>query len=713
MTWGSTWDEVLRAVLVLWVPGSLVGLAIGLRRWWLVAVAPALSVGTLAVWAVLLSAAGVPWTAVSAGAASLLTAGALLGSQTLLRRVWRPDVAPLGWWPATVVGVGVAALLAARSMRDGIVQPDAPPQTWDAIFHLNAVQRILETQDASSLHLGRLSSPSSDVAIYPAAWHGVVSLVVTDDVVVATNVLAVLVAAVIFPVGCALLGAALLPGSRLLPGLTAVASVAFVAFPSRMLSYGTLWPNALAYALLPAALALTVRILVRSGRTTMYSGRPVTARHFAPVAARGPSAGDQRRDVGRSTSRGDRALILPLMETEASRPPLVLALLLSLAAITAAHPNALLGYVAVAGVLVVLRALQVAAEALDTGRHLRVAGVLAGTTAAVSVTMMLFLTPQMQSAIAYDRPTYATGLDAVWQALGDSQLVVTGAGNAHPSWALGGLTVLGFVIAVVRSRLRWLAIAYLVVLVLFVAANDPTLPFGFLAGPWYSDAVRLGGLVVVVAVPLVGLALEAMTALVLAAASAVPVLLPSLARPGRPAVLRGAVVSVAGAGVLVVFLATTDLARDGLRTQRVLAEYGRSDDPAWPGILTTGEIELVERLAEELPDDAVVLGNPFTGAALVYALGGTDVVFPHLRGDWSPEARYLGLHLADLETDPRVCAAIEDLGVTHLYVDPQLYWPTHPSQLLYAGMAGEPPAVDGFVLVDEAERARVYAVDAC
>lgn len=45
MSWASTWEEVLRGILVLAVPGALVGYAVGLRRWWLVATAPALSVG--------------------------------------------------------------------------------------------------------------------------------------------------------------------------------------------------------------------------------------------------------------------------------------------------------------------------------------------------------------------------------------------------------------------------------------------------------------------------------------------------------------------------------------------------------------------------------------------------------------------------------------------------------------------------------------------
>ncbi|ACZ20841.1 hypothetical protein Sked_08900 [Sanguibacter keddieii DSM 10542] len=707
MSWASTWEEVLRGILVLAVPGALVGYAVGLRRWWLVATAPALSVGTLATWGVLLSFAGIPWTVLSVGAATLLTAGVLLGAQTALRRVWRPDRAALGWWPATVAGVAVAGFLGVVAMRDGMAHPDAPPQTWDAIFHLNAVQRVLDTQDASSLHLGQLTAPLRDPAIYPAAWHGLVSFVVVDNVVVATNVVAILVAAVVFPLGCALLAAALLPGSRLLPGLTAVAGVAFVAFPGRMVSYGTLWPNALGYALLPVALALTVRLLDQAPVADRRRGPHVGARHVAAPAT-------TRRGAREQTAAGHLPLDnLAPATTETSRTPLVLALLLTLVAVTAAHPNALIGYGAVSAALVLVGVVRVAAVAVVERRYVELLALVLTTGAVVVLATLIFRSPQMQSVIAYERGTYATPLEAVWQALSDTQLTVIGAGNGDPSWVLAGLTVLGFLVALVRSRLRWLALAYAVVLTLFVAANDPTLPIGALAGPWYSDAVRLGGLVVVVAVPLVGLGLLLVAQVLGLGLRALLALVPAPRSPRRAGALRGAVVSVIGVAVVVAFLATTGLARQDLREHRILAEYGRSDDPAWPGIVTTGEIELMERLADELPEDSVVLGNPFTGAPLLYAISGTEVVFPHLRGAWTPESRYLGLHLADIATDPEVCRLIDELGVTHLYVDPQLYWPEHSSRELYAGMGEEPPAVEGFTLVDQAERARIYAVDAC
>lgn len=696
MSWYQTVDELVRSVLVLFGPGALVGAVIGLRRWWLIGAAPALSVGLLSGWAVVLGVVGVPWTVLTVAGCVLLTAAVLAGAPRLVRRRWSVDEARMGWAPFTVAGLGVAGLLAAWAMKIGMVEPDAPPQTWDAVFHLNGLRFILDTQNGSSLHLGLLTNPMKEVSVYPAGWHDVTSLVVGDNIAVAANVVAIVIVAVLFPLGSALLASALLPASRFLPGLAAVASVSFVAFPSRLLSFGTLWPNALGYALLPIAMALTVRLLEAPVRRSIPNPQAGTRHAASPVRA-----------------LTDELVVASDGPTRRNRPALVVALVLTLVAVTAAHPNALLSYVVVVGVLL----LSVVCTTLVRAVRDRMVGVLLGVLvllAAVALAAVaLFRSPQMQSALAYSRPTYATARDAIIQALTDSQLGVLGWGNAEQSWVLAALTVLGFLYAASRRRLWWLAGSYVVVIVFDVAAMDQTLPIGFLTGPWYNDAVRLGGLVVLVAVPLVALGLHLLLTGVLALVGQLVQALRRLG--GLPGGTRaGRVVTAATAACIVVaFLLTTGLGRQDLREQRIRAEYGRSEDLAWPGIVTRGEIDLFKRMQETMPDDALVLGSPFTGSALVYALGGTQVVFSHFRGGWSADARYLGLHFNEIATDPEVCAAINRLGVTHVYLDPQMYWPEHASQQLYTGITAELPVSDGFTLVDQAERARLYSIDIC
>ena len=669
MSWYASADELLRAILVLLVPGLLLGAAIGLRRWWLLCTAPALSVGTLSAWAVVLNWASVPWTLLSALGSAFLTAALCLLLRRATRRWWGELALPLGWWPVTVLGVVVAGLLSATAIKAGMTTPDMPPQTWDGVFHLNAVRHIIDSGDASSLHLGTLAAPMRTISIYPAAWHAVTALTVGDTVVVAANVMAFVIAAVLVPLGAAMLAGALVPASRVLPGLAAVASVTFVAFPSRMISYGTLWPNALAYALVPVAVALAI----------------VICRQITEVAS-SESAAATMID---GTTRTDRSTSL----TSAVAAFLVVAV-----GITAAHPNALLGLSAVLVPLVTVTVVTVMRRAYALRHWMTFVGLAAGAMLVTVLTTLLFTSKQMRSVIRYERDTYTGPLDAVREVLTDSQLSSTGFGNSAPSWPLAVLTVLGVVWTVVHRRNRWLGISLVVTVLLYVAAADPSLPFGVLAGPWYSDAVRLGGLYTLVAVPLVALGLLLVCEALLA-----------VWRAGESRPVQAGV----AVAVVAVFLVATGAARWDLRVDRIQGDYAVPDTRDWYGLVFADEVALIERLADELPEDAVILGNPFSGSALAYAISDVDVVFTHLSGAWSPDALYAGQHFSEIETDPEVCAAMNRLGVSHIYLDDLVYWPTHSAQKFYRGITASLPTEDGFELVDQSETARVYAVSRC
>lgn len=679
MTWLDTWPQVLLGLGVFVVPGLLLTLAVGLRGWWLWSAAPAVGLGAVAVLSVIFSAAGVGFSRVSVGLAVALVAAVVYGVRRACGWSRATETLRLGLPWFTAVGLVVAAVLAAVGAAAGMVDPDAVPQAWDAVFHLNAVRYVLDTGDASPLHLGTLTMPLKDVAIYPSAWHAVTALTVIDSPAVAANVVSIMIVAIVFPAGSAALAGVLAPRSRTLPGLTAVASVAFVAFPARLLSYGTVWPNALAYAMIPVALALLARLLVRDRRP------PEGARHRSD-----PVLGPDHAPVGLQ-----RHLALSTV------------LVAALAGIAASHPNALLGLLVLAAPLIVVSLVRWAAVAAADRRLLPVLGALAVTAASAVALAALLSTAQIRSASGYRRSTIAQGWEPAVQALSDSQFSGIGWGNTTPSWTLGALTVLGLVVALIGRRTRWLVAGYLLGIGFFTAAMDPTSTYAYLAGAWYNDPVRLGGLVVVAAVPLVGLGLDAVARAVVALVRLVG--RSAVRGPRRDAVLAGA----AGAVVLVVFVTATGSARVDAREERFQGDYARSTDPAWGGLLTRGEQDLMERLDDELPDDALVLGSPFSGAAYLYALTGREVVFPHFRGGWTPEARYLGLNLSQILVDPKVCEDLTTLGVTHLYLDHQVYWWEHESQALYAGIPGDLEGVPGLTVVDRSEYATVYSVDGC
>ena len=79
--------------------------------------------------------------------------------------------------------------------------------------------------------------------------------------------------------------------------------------------------------------------------------------------------------------------------------------------------------------------------------------------------------------------------------------------------------------------------------------------------------------------------------------------------------------------------------------------------------LSPDEAELLEEASEIMPEDAVVIGDPLTGASLVYAYTGRRTVFPHIKGVYGPDAAVLGTGLRD--GGPDVCEAVGRLGVQY------------------------------------------------
>ena len=83
-----------------------------------------------------------------------------------------------------------------------------------------------------------------------------------------TNVATIVLAALVWPIGCVALVRHALGTSRLVTYAAGFASAAFIAFPTILLGWGVLWPNLMATALTPGALAL----MLQAARSAAASG---------------------------------------------------------------------------------------------------------------------------------------------------------------------------------------------------------------------------------------------------------------------------------------------------------------------------------------------------------------------------------------------------------------------------------------------------------
>lgn len=292
MTWWDAAPALGIALAVLLLPGSLVVLAGGARGLLGVALAPVLSVAVVAVAAIGASVLGMPFgpwpVAATSAVAVAVVAGACAAGRVVGRLrdrgrpasgpVVRPTAAPserrsvVAGLVGALVGGGALAVGVARGMG----APDRWPQTFDAVFHLSAVDHVMRAGDGSALTLGTLIAPGRTRGFYPAGWHDLVALVASASgapVTVAANAVALVAVAVAWPLGCVALARVAAGPDPVVVAGAGVLAAGVAASPVLLTSYGTLWPNALATALLPAALALVVDLAgLGSRRSVPVSG---------------------------------------------------------------------------------------------------------------------------------------------------------------------------------------------------------------------------------------------------------------------------------------------------------------------------------------------------------------------------------------------------------------------------------------------------------
>jgi hypothetical protein len=446
--WVTAAPALAAAVGVLTLPGLAVGYAAGLRGIPAWGVAAPLSVTVASLGAIAAQALGIDWglaALVGASAAATLLAagmGRLAGPRA------EGDPAPLR--AAAAVAAAVGALFAAAAVVRGIGRPDRLAQTFDAVFHLNAVHRAVTSGEASSLTLGTLTHPELASAFYPGAWHALAAVaadVADSSVVVSASSLSVAMA-MVWPLGCLLLVRQVL--GRSLPGLVAGGGLAgaFGAAPFMLLSYGTVWPNALGTVLLPAVLGVA-------------------------VAAVGQGSDES---LGRRRSWLVGVATLP--------------------GLTLAHPNTVVAVVVYA---VPLTAAVVTAATTADRRHTWRPALWTLWVMGCALVLWAMIGSPLFAAT---RGTNWPARESLAQATGEALLI---APKGMPvAFIVAAAAIGGLWVALRSPRLRWLAGCHLAMSALYAlaAGSDGRLAQA-LTAPWYNDAFRLGALLPVTAVALV------------------------------------------------------------------------------------------------------------------------------------------------------------------------------------------------------------------
>jgi hypothetical protein len=642
---------------VLFLPGAMVAASVGLRGVSLLGTAPLASVSVVVLSSLVAPAVGATWGLMIVGLMTLGLAAAGLAVSWLLQYLgWKvPGRDP---WSTVVAGgaaLGLGLALAATGVLPGLGRPDAVSQTYDANFHYNAVRLAVDSGNASPLNLGLLIHPGAESSFYPGAWHAVTSLVVMvaePDIMTAANGVSLALAGLVWPASCLFLVRQVM-GVAWAPLLVAGALCgAFVALPTRLLSFGVLFPNLTGYVLVPAALGLALSAL---------------------RLARDDVVGWPRGCLG---------------------------LGFGLIGVAVAHPNSLFPLAVVAAPAAAVAGARVTTRSWRSGRRPAVIAVwmvaLAAVAAAVAV---LSGSDQWNRVSAFDWPARMT----VAQAAGEVALLAAVGGTA--AWILSLTVLVGLVAAGRRPAWRWLAASYVAAAGLYIlaAGSDSSLSLT-LTGPWYNDAFRLAGILPIIGVPLAVIGVSESARFLnrqLAADADAP-------RSARPVLTSHAGLMLVMT-ILVVGLTGASYAPE--RAEALRGSYTVSSEHAKSPLLTADELAFFRELPHLVPPGVAVAGNPWTGSGLVYAVADRPVVFPHVEATWDSPRLVIAEGLRNVASDPEVCAATHELGVGYALEGGEPLWPDERAQT-YPGLEDLGEA-EGFELVDERGPTRLYRITAC
>ena len=650
MQWLEFSWAALATILLFAVIGVPLARIIGLRGFAAIASAPAFTVTIVAVTAVIAPWVGLSWSVLPVVLVAIVVGAVLFGIRRATRRFEPPPAARRlfdGWLLGAFLAA--AALLTFRFLTI-IYEPGNISQTFDNVFHLNGVRFALDTGNASSLWLGRMSNPSGGLPFYPAAWHGLVSLIVqisATTIPVAVNAVTLVVAAVAWPLGILFLTRTLFGRHPVLTVSAGLLAASLPVFPTLLMNYGVLYPYQLGIALLPVALAATLRMLGLVGNASSPS------RWWWGVALLGAMPG-----------------------------------------LALSHPGAFVAWLGLtfpmAVVFVVLR------WRATAGRRGRL--IIAGATAvylAVGVVLVDVLRP----------PPEARGWPLQMN-LGEAfiDLITVSAWYQVPAVLAAIAIGAGIVWACIARTPPAIAALgmYIVAGVLFiVVAALPLLTIrDALTGMWYNNLPRLVALLPIAMVPL-GAYGVACTWVKISSGARVRAV---MSRSPRWALPVGGVVLAA---LAALGMQTGPWSPVPMALQ--WASYSFYLGPDSP-LVSSDEMALIDRIDDHVPAGVTIAGSPYTGASLAYALADRPVLMPHVLMEVTDDLETVNDGLADAQAGDEVCAALERLDVGFVLDFGDLRITDFAADLRGLSDLEDSDAVR---LVDEQGEARLYEVVAC
>ncbi|MBF0896128.1 MAG: hypothetical protein HXK45_04285 [Atopobium sp.] len=547
------------------------------------------------------------------------------------------------WIPLLYVAIGL--LTVGLLFLPTLPSTSSFVQGWDIVHHLDVTQAMIESQKYSSIHYDFYSTVEASITpwepgtsgFYPSGWNIIVALttqLVSTTVPIAGNALNFVSAAIIFPLSICSLIAKVLPKHRIALISGAFVCLAFFVFPWSLLIYGPIFPNTVAFCVMPSIWWIFMQMT-----------RSKTPKHD---------------------------LIW-----------LIVIFVLGLITLFILHPSTIFSSIVVLLPWSFARIGESKRRVILFGKQIKPVTLAYAFFIFALVIWSVFYYVLIVRGVALNFwwSAYSSLQDAILHALGMDFIGQSYAGGelVSPQPILSICVLVGAVWTFKHKQARWMvsAFMYLSILCIFIITFDVPLK-GYLSGFWYTDPFRIAASCVIMAIPLAALGLATLAEAALETFASWREKASQTQTKAQTCVFCNvwAKPLIAGAVIACVVVLNYVVPMPNLKSEKPIpaaTAFKQASEKAYGDhyILTSEELEFLRRVELTVPAGAVIANLPQDGSLWAYGTNDLHVLWRFPNGyDASerPASAILRKRLNRIASDPEVLQTARDLNVQYVLI---------------------------------------------
>ena len=668
--WLEFFQSVVVIIALLYVPGVILLHASGMPKPWALVSAPLVSCALYFIEGEIFSALNIPIPLAVMVLVPLLIAVLVNGyvyyvaskhkedfrSEKLLKseaiRTGKQSTSPVPaficeelpfWMPLLYVVIGL--LTVGFLFLPTLPSASSFVQGWDIVHHLDVTQAMIESQKYSSIHYDFYSTVEASITpwepgtsgFYPSGWNIIVALttqLVSTTVPIAGNALNFVSAAIIFPLSICSLIAKVLPKHRIALISGAFVCLAFFVFPWSLLIYGPIFPNTVAFCVMPSIWWVFMQMT-----------RSKTPKHD---------------------------LIW-----------LIVIFVLGLITLFILHPSTIFSSIVVLLPWSFARIGESKRRVVLFGKQIKpvTLAYVFFIFALVIWSVFYYVLIVRGVALNFWWSAYSSLQDAILHALGMDFIGQSYAGGelVSPQPILSICVLVGAVWTFKHKQARWMvsAFMYLSILCIFIITFDVPLK-GYLSGFWYTDPFRIAASCVIMAIPLAALGLATLAEAALETFASWRERTSQAQTKAQTCVFCNvwAKPLIAGAVIACVVVLNYVVPMPNLKSEKPIpaaTAFKQASEKAYGDhyILTSEELEFLRRVELTVPAGAVIANLPQDGSLWAYGTNDLHVLWRFPNGyDASerPASAILRKRLNRISSDPEVLQTARDLNVQYVLI---------------------------------------------